>query len=334
MKYNQEKRMFLINKFLKLESVRLVQRAYRTEYVTSIAPADSTIRNIVSNFQKTGSVNRKVQKSRKKPVRTKALIESIKNLYVEDNKISLRKIANIVPASISTIRNVAKTEFKLKPYKAIRKFCLYKNDYQRRLDFVEFVRSRRLNVETLLICSDEAFFYLHGGHNLQNNRIWAEFQPNYINEKPLNDDKVMVWCAFSTDYVYGPYFFDDTVNGERYLAMLKYFFWPMHSRLKSKKKLLSILQHDGAPPHRKKEVDEYLESKFGDRFIGSGIWPPRSPDLNPCDFSLWGSLKSKVYNPKPNNVQELRNNIEQEIKNFKKLDRKSIFSNLKKNSNY
>ena len=54
MKYNQEKRMFLINKFLKLESVRLVQRAYRTEYVTSIAPADSTIRNIVSNFQKTG----------------------------------------------------------------------------------------------------------------------------------------------------------------------------------------------------------------------------------------------------------------------------------------
>ena len=25
-------------------------------------------------------------------------------------------------------------------------------------------------------------------------------------------------------------------------------------------------------------------------------WPPRSPDLTPMDFFLWGYLKAKVYN--------------------------------------
>ena len=42
-------------------------------------------------------------------------------------------------------------------------------------------------------------------------------------------------------------------------------------------------------------------------------WPPRSPDLNPLDFYLWGFLKSKVYSPKPATVRDLENNIRREI---------------------
>ena len=45
--------------------------------------------------------------------------------------------------------------------------------------------------------------------NLQNNRIWADFEPNESHEELLNDDKVMVLCAFSSCKVYRPYFFND-----------------------------------------------------------------------------------------------------------------------------
>ena len=38
-------------------------------------------------------------------------------------------------------------------------------------------------------------------------------------------------------------------------------------------------------------------------------WPARSPDLNNCDFFLWGYLKSKVYCPKPRTLDDLENNI-------------------------
>ena len=41
-------------------------------------------------------------------------------------------------------------------------------------------------------------------------------------------------------------------------------------------------------------------------------WPPRSPDLTPCDF-LWGYLKDKVFVSPPQSLEELHNRIEQEF---------------------
>jgi hypothetical protein len=38
-----------------------------------------------------------------------------------------------------------------------------------------------------------------------------------------------------------------------------------------------------------------------------------SPNLNPCDFYVWGTLKDKVYVNKPHSLQELKENIHQEI---------------------
>ena len=42
-------------------------------------------------------------------------------------------------------------------------------------------------------------------------------------------------------------------------------------------------------------------------------WPPKSPDLNPCDYFLWGYLKSKVYTKRPRLVEELKDAILHEI---------------------
>ena len=39
---------------------------------------------------------------------------------------------------------------------------------------------------------------------------------------------------------------------------------------------------------------------------GSTIhWPPRSPDLTPLDFCLWGLMKSEVYRKKVDTRDEL-----------------------------
>jgi hypothetical protein len=44
-------------------------------------------------------------------------------------------------------------------------------------------------------------------------------------------------------------------------------------------------------------------------------WPARSPDLSACDFFLWGYLKSQVFKaPAPHTVQELKHQIQQEVK--------------------
>ena len=39
-------------------------------------------------------------------------------------------------------------------------------------------------------------------------------------------------------------------------------------------------------------------------------WPPRSPDLTPCDFFVWGFVKDTVFVPPlPAYLQDLRNRI-------------------------
>ena len=40
---------------------------------------------------------------------------------------------------------------------------------------------------------------------------------------------------------------------------------------------------------------------------------PRSPDLTPCDFFLWGHLKNRVYQTPPQDMAELRACIIQEV---------------------
>ena len=39
---------------------------------------------------------------------------------------------------------------------------------------------------------------------------------------------------------------------------------------------------------------------------GDTGWPPRSPDLTPCDFFIWGYLKAKVYEQRPQTLAALR----------------------------
>ena len=61
---------------------------------------------------------------------------------------------------------------------------------------------------------------------------------------------------------------------------------------------LSWFQHDGAPAHFTRNVRDWLDGVYPNRWIGRGgpiSWPARSPDMTPLDFYFWGHLKSMVY---------------------------------------
>ncbi|GFX49744.1 hypothetical protein TNCV_3072971 [Trichonephila clavipes] len=55
---------------------------------------------------------------------------------------------------------------------------------------------------------------------------------------------------------------------------------------------------------------------LGDRLIsrfGPVNWPPRSCDLTPLDYFLWGYVKSLVYADKPQTLDYLEDNIHRVI---------------------
>ncbi|GFT42385.1 putative transposable element [Trichonephila clavipes] len=61
-------------------------------------------------------------------------------------------------------------------------------------------------------------------------------------------------------------------------------------------------QQDGATCHTASATIDLLKDTFGDHLIsrfGSVNCPPRSCDLTPLDYFLWGYVKSLVYADKP-----------------------------------
>lgn len=79
---------------------------------------------------------------------------------------------------------------------------------------------------------------------------------------------------------------------------------------------------DGALPHRTNEVFRLLDEHFPGRVMGLGYsskhgggidWAPYSPDLNPCDYFLWGYLKDEVYRGSPRTVEEVKARIRTKI---------------------
>jgi len=121
--------------------------------------------------------------------------------------------------------------------------------------------------------------------------------------------------------IIGPYFFENereegvTINSERYLGMLQEFLIP---HLEENEVGLGKIwfQQDGATAHTARVSIAFLQTIFNGRVIsrhGDVPWPLRSPDITPCDFFLWGYVKSKVYVDKPRNIQELKESIRREI---------------------
>ncbi|GFT47998.1 DUF4817 domain-containing protein [Trichonephila clavipes] len=115
----------------------------------------------------------------------------------------------------------------------------------------------------------------------------------------------MVW--FQGSFIIGPFFFEtqcpvngwitETVNAQRYLTLLRETVVPC---LIQRGQISNVtFMQDGATSHTAKPVKAFLIQTFGeDRIVSRHcryLWPPRSPDLTPADFWLWGYLKSRVY---------------------------------------
>ncbi|GFW90925.1 putative DD41D transposase [Trichonephila clavipes] len=145
-----------------------------------------------------------------------------------------------------------------------------------------------------ILFSDEAHFWLNGYVNKQNCRIWSEANPQVYVETPLHPEK--------------PDF-----NGDRYRAMITNFFIP---ELNTRDVQELSFQQDGATCHTARITIDLLKDTFGDHLIsrfGPVNWPPRSCDLTPLDYFLWGYVKSLVYADKPQTLDPLEDNIRRVI---------------------
>lgn len=218
---------------------------------------------------------------------------------------------------------------KYHPYKVQPLQELMEDDFDRRLQFCESMTdicNRNLDFVSNVLFSDEASFCLNGEVNRQNCRYWSTKNPRWMEETHTqHHEKINVWAGIVGTRVVGPYFFDETLTGDRYLEFLREVLIPSLAVLYPNLDDPDVpndsiwYQQDGAPPHYAVHVRRYLEDVFPNRWIGRrGFieWPARSPDLSPLDYFLWGYLKCRVFVTKPANMEELKLRITTECRNI------------------
>jgi len=109
--------------------------------------------------------------------------------------------------------------------------------------------------------------------------------------------------------IIGPIFFDVTITTAAYMEIFNTFV----NQMDDEKFSIGYFQQDGATSHTSHASMAEIQSFIGDHVISKGLWPPRSPDLTPPDYFLWGYLKGRVYQNKPRTTDALKANITGEI---------------------
>ena len=123
---------------------------------------------------------------------------------------------------------------------------------------------------------------------------------------------VNVWYGMIGNWIIGPYFINGTLNGQRYAAFLQNKLQFLFDEIPRIYRTQMWYQHDSCPAHYAMVARQVLDRKFSGRWIGRGgvvNWPARSPDLNPLDYFLWGTLKKKVYADAPTTLEDMRERI-------------------------
>lgn len=188
-------------------------------------------------------------------------------------------------------------------------------DYEKRISFCRWVLDSERHspgfVQNIL-WTDEAIFTRDGVVNYHNLHIWAHENPHEIRRGKFQQRfSVNVWIGLLGGTICGPHFLPARLNAESFLFFLNNELGDLLDDVPLQARNHSWIQMDGAPPHYGRQIREWLNHNYEDRWIGRlpplqqhallvpGVgptpWPPRSPDLNPLDYWLWGHLKAKVY---------------------------------------
>ncbi len=110
---------------------------------------------------------------------------------------------------------------------------------------------------------------------------------------------VMIWAAMSSADVGPLCFLKSTVNAAIYQEILEHFMLPSADKLYGDADL--IFQQDLAPAHTAKGTKSWI-NEHGVTVLD---WPANSPGLNPID-NLWGIVKRKMRDTRPNNADDLK----------------------------
>ena len=188
------------------------------------------------------------------------------------------------------------------PYHFQRVQGLCPADYGPRERFAQWFLDQEVedaNFAERVLFTDESTFSRDGIFNYHNYHSWHQNNPHVIHESHRQHRyTVNVWAGIVHNQLIGSYILPERLTGNVYKIFLEEVLPGLLDNVPLGIRRRLWFQHDGAPAHYALNVRRFLDQQFPNRWIGRGgtvSWPPRSPDLTPLDFFVWGHMKSLIY---------------------------------------
>lgn len=311
-------------------SYETVRTLFNQQFRVGQTPiSKSTVRSTWERFDLHGTVRNLPKTGRPTTATTENNQLNVALAIQENPHNSIRKIQQQFDLSYGSTQKILTKHLKFHPYKVKLVQQLNEDDPDRRLQFCETMMGR-IDADNLflnrIVFSDEATFFLNGSVNRHNMSYWSETNPHWTIDSRSTQypEKINVWAGILRNRIIGPFFIEGTLTGDMYEDLLRFVIIPAIQEVANDDENddgfdLTWFQQDGAPPHYKRSVRDYLDEVFPERWIGRRgaiEWPPRSPDLTPLDYFFWGYLKDRVYQTKLTSIDELKQRIQYEIDNM------------------
>lgn len=290
------------------DNVALACRTFNNRYGTSVS--HRTMLGATQRLRDHGTFrpNTAIERGNDVQTRSTRLQDEILDYFEENPQSSTREVAPLFNVSHMyawrTLRGDRQHPFHLRHCQE-----LTPRDYAPRIEFSRWLLE---NWQRNIIWTDESTFTRVGMYNQRNTHMWMHENPHACRVNSFQHRfSLNVWAGIIGKHVLGPIFLP-RLTGETYLLFLRETLPALLEDIPLINLHEVFYQHDGAPAHFSWSVRQHLDSEFGDRWIGRGgpvQWPPRSADLTPLDFYLWGRIKSLVYSNEATSVDDLKQKI-------------------------
>lgn len=275
----------------------------------------STVYRTIATVGAGGDVARRSHTPRSDRKRTPTFLSGLKRSIQAKTRTSMNKLARARHVSKSTISRAVREDLGMKAFTRKRRSLLTEPARAIR-------RERAPKVLNLLkhlgsdvrVFVDEKKFIVEEVANRRNSRAIA-YSPDEVAPvmKGKNPASVMVFGAVASDgRIMPPHFMPAGVmiDTDAYLTILKESLIPWMMKYYDLSKVMLV--QDSAPAHASQRVQDFLSQRIP-LYVPKDIWPSNSPDLNPCDFWMWGVVEQKSNSTTPANVSDLKKAIRKAV---------------------
>ena len=270
-----------------------------------------TVNRILNKVDNNNDISRKTGSGRPRSARTPANIAETNDLVLSQNSQpgthkSQREIALQLGLAQSSVHGIIHKDLNLSCFRKFNVEGLTEGEMQRRVERAKILLERYPTDAALrrarVWFSDESVFTINQKVNKRNDRVYSrrsderrrDVSPARIEVTTrAHGGRIMVGAcvghAGKTELV----FFESSVrlDQNKYREVLEEHYFPDIRAYCGDR---WTFQQDGATCHTARSVRDFLENACP-QHIEPEAWPPKSPDLNPMDFFVWGELQRLVY---------------------------------------